>query len=379
MGRSGRSPDSPLALAGVVAVGLAAGCNLIIGLDDVPVPADAGVAAANDTGAAAPADATTVDAVSAPTDAMAADVVPAQDVVSAQGHEQPLALVEDAGVSPLALAQDSTYLYWTEKNGTINRTAKSNGASTQLYDDMFSAPAAIAVDDGGVYWGDLLGVWMCPKENCSLSAVTVSGAVNFLQVESLAIDDVSVYWTEQTASVLTAPKDGQNQTGIPLWEGDATTENIATDGQRVYFTADDGLLHGVGVDGGSPFAVGSPSLSPSDGVVLDSDHVFWTVQDPYEGVVNGAPLDSLSPLPLASGLRSPGSIATDGTSLYWIATIADAGPAEGVYTCIIASCTPTLLAAGSPSLTSIVVDDTAVYWTDQGATLTTGAVYKLTK
>lgn len=373
MGPSGSSPDNPLPLAAVVAVGLVAGCNLIIGVDDVPVPAEAGVATARDTGSAAPTDATTVDAVSAPTDATAVDVV------SAQGDKQPLALVADAGVSPTGLAQDNTYLYWTENNGTINRTAKSNGASTQLYDDMPSAPLAIAVDDAGVYWGDIFGVWMCPKKNCSLSVVTVSGSVSGQQIVSLAIDDVSVFWTEQTASVLTAPKDGQNQSGLPLWDGDATTQNVATDGQRVYFTADDGLLHGVGVDGGAPFAIGSPSLSPSYGVALDGDQVFWTVQDPYDGVVNGATLDSLSPVPLASSLRSPSSIATDGTNLYWIATIADAGSAQGVYTCVIASCTPTLIATGSPYLASIVVDDTAVYWTDQGATFTTGALYKLVK
>jgi len=84
-------------------------------------------------------------------------------------------------------------------------------------------------------------------------------------------------------------------------------------------------------------------------------------------------------VPLASDLQSPGSIASDGTNLYWIATIPDAGSAEGVYTCSITSCMPTLLAAGSHYLTSIVVDDTAVYFTDQGATFTTGAVYRLAK
>jgi len=392
MGPSGRSPDSPLALAGFV-VGLAGGCNLVLGISDVPQPDDGSVAPARDTGAAV-ADATGSDAVAVEGDAADAaacgdgqattDCAPCtHDCLGGacvRAQCQPVALVQDAGVSPLALAQDDSFLYWTENNDSIYRTSKTSGVSTLLYDDNGLEPVPIAVDDAGVYWGDLLGIWRCGKQDCPVSVMQLAGSANLQDVQSLAIDDVSVYWTEGAPSVLTAPKNGQTtQSGLPLWEGDASTENVTTDGKRVFFTADDGLLHGVGVDGGAPFAIGSPSFSPSYGVALDGDEVFWTVQDPRYGIVNGAPLDSLSPVPLASDLQSPGSIASDGTNLYWIATIPDAGSAEGVYTCSITSCMPTLLAAGSHYLTSIVVDDTAVYFTDQGATFTTGAVYRLAK
>ena len=135
---------------------------------------------------------------------------------------------------------------------------------------------------------------------------------------------------------------------------------MATDGLRVYFGASDGVLHGVTVDGGGPFAIpifagdASPSayeLALNDGVV------YWTVSDSSQGAVASASTTSLKGGVLATTSQGPGDVASDGTTVYWVT-----GTGQ-IMDCALARCSPGTLAQGEhPG--RILVDDVAVYWPD---------------
>jgi hypothetical protein len=401
--RSGSSRSSWQRILALPVGVLAAGCNAIIGIADVPYASDAstdGTMTAPDAATfegAAP-DSGIRDAAVSADESEAAEASPCGDTMSSgtncgscghgclggqcsMGSCQPVALVPvDSGVSPYGLAQDDRFLYWTDYyGGAINRTDKVSG-STELLAQGAAFPVAITNDDAGVYWGDLFGVSSCNKSDCTQSTSVVA---RYMQsgVVSLAVDDSSVYWSEANPFVLRAGKSGTNQSAVPLWQGDASAEHVATDGQRIYFTADDGLLHIVGVDGGAPLAIGVPSTQGSSDVALDTSNVYWSISDPMNGFIDYSHLASPTPSTLASNQSNPGSIASDGTNVYWLANTSSSANASAVVGCAIASCrTPRVLATlSTPNLRSIVVDQSAIYFVQPGSSSNNGGVWKLAK
>jgi hypothetical protein len=229
---------------------------------------------------------------------------------------QPVALVASSvGATPFQLAQDALYLYWTDDNAnSISRTDKKTGGHEPLAVGTPN-PVPIAVDDAGIFWGDDYGIWQCPKAGCAAGPTFV--AQEFAHAPSgLAIDDRNVYWSEQDVDLLWAPKSAADASPGVLWQGDASARHVATDGRRVYFTAGDGRLHAVAVDGSSPVAVGIANPNGSYGVALEPMTAYWSVPDPTGGLLGSTPTSPdgavLSGV-VASGLRSPRAIATDGT------------------------------------------------------------------
>ncbi len=369
------------------------GCNLILGLTDVPVPDDAG--------GSLPSSDTSPDAGAS----SCGDTRSDPHNCGRCGHDclgglcsasacQPVALVPP-GVSPWGLAQDATYLYWTDSNtNSIERTDKTSGATDVLNHGTTFFPTQIVVDDSGIYWGDATGVWRCPTTGCSLNPpvlVASNGAPDQALVVGLAVDTASVFWIEGTGYVLTAAKEGTNLGATRLWAAGAaskiSTTAVASNGTEVYFTATDGLLRVVPADGGAPTAVGAANSHGTFGVAVGNADVYWAVSDPSHGVIDEAPTSSLAPTTaLASEQLAPKRVATDGTKVYWVANVSssagigDAGTAECVLGCSPASCTPATLGSGYSDVKAIVGDDSAVYWTDNGATnAATGAIWKLAK
>jgi hypothetical protein len=363
-----------------VASSWAIACTAILGITDVPVPDDGG------TGRR--------DASASSSDAAADGPCGTEDDTHNCGHCghdclggkcskgacQPVFLIDtDAGVSPAYLAQDDEFLYWTDiPNETVNRTSKSSGKTK--VEQQSGGARAIAVDDAALYWGDYIGVWRCSKTAC-FAGEKPTLIANASDVASLAIDDQGIYWSENGLQILAAHKYGSSETGSVLWQGDASTEFVATDGQRVYFTADDGVLHGVGVDGGESVTTGDADGDASSfGIALNGGVVYWTVSDVNHGVISETPTKSLGSSTLATAQREPIAVASDGNNVYWI-NAGNGAPngAEIVECSILPQCSPTVIARGFSPL-AIVVDDVAVYWTDtQTATGNNGTLSKLAK
>jgi hypothetical protein len=400
---------------------LSAACNTLLGLPDVPVPIDAtapdsgggsdatAADVSNETAKAPADDANDATNASEANDAGDANVSCGDTTSSAHncgvcGHDclggtcsmsvcQPVALVTSTQrATPVWLAQDDTFLYWTDDNNDkVYRTDKSSGGALVLTQST-SYPIPLAVDDAGLYWGDVYGIWECPKAGCASGPALIAQTVAGLP-RSLAVDPGQVYWTEEgSITVLFAPKDALDASPGVLWQNDASTimwgdrdasdfytEHVAADGQRVYFTASDGLLRAVDIDGGDVESAGAVNQMGSFDVALDTSHVYWSVPNPAAGLIDRVTSGDLTDAgSVVSGLSSPTFIATDGTRLYWAAASADGSGAEDIFGCTIASCQPTRLAGGFMAAT-IVVDSKAIYWTDHGTTTNNGAVWKLAK
>ena len=283
------------------------------------------------------------------------------------------------GGQPYDLAQDDAYLYWTDiSNHTVLRTSKTTGATIDLVPSSFTSlfPRGISVDDAGaVYWGDMSEIWRCAKTGCTSDPVDVV-STGLDGVYSLAVDDVALYWSENSTEILSAHKFGTGESPSVLWEGDASANAVATDGTRVYFTADDGLLRGMLVDGGAGFSIGTAGSAASLGVTLNGGVVYWTIEDPAHGQVMGASTTDLSPYGIAAQQQYPTWVASDGTSVFWLTF---SGVDSTINGCAIETCNPTALAT-SPSPHALAVDDVAIYWTDTEALgPANGAIFKLAK
>jgi hypothetical protein len=381
--------------AAAVATGFAAGalaCNAIIGLTDVPPVADAeagdaAVVPATDASMGAP-EAAPPAHDGGPTHAADADLGEASAGVCGphgtdclgggcvDGQCQAFAFwTTDSGLVPHALAQDDAFLYWTDSFTNVGRTNKATGATTILYADAV-LPQSVAVDDAGIYWGDDDGIYRCLKSGCPDSGpAVVATTVHETGAYSLAIDDVHVYWSEESANVYVAHKYGTAETPTALWNGDASVDEVTTDGQQVYFTADDGLLRVMGVDGGGVRTFGQPGQTASLGVALDSNTVFWTVGAPVDTVLAvGKTSPAGSGSTLAGSQANPQAVASDGLDVYW----ANTGVTSTIAECAIASCSPTTIVSGLNLPSALVVDSVAVYFTDANSG-SNGTLWKIAK
>jgi hypothetical protein len=385
-------------------LGLAAACNAIIGITDVPVPVDGGDGGVQtDNEASLPpsegGDGTTTTPGSDASDATSVATGDSGDGANGggtdgsrpctdtqmdshncgrcghdclggacvQGHCQAVALVSsDAGVTPFGLAQDDAYLYWTDlkATGSVNRTSKDAG-STLPVSPSAVYPRTVVVDDAGVvFWGESSGIYRCAHTGCSGNPLLVATGNS---VSSLAIDGNFVYWSEGAPQILRAHQYGSNETGATLWQGDAATNEVAADGQRVYFTAQDGLLHAIGVDGGAPATAswGNPLSSGSQGIAVYGGDVYWTVADPTQGSILAAPTSTLTVGTVAASQQDPQPVATDGANVYW-ANVNIAAQSAVILGCSIANCpSPTqLFQRQASNAVAMVVDDRSIYWTD---------------
>jgi len=396
-------------LACAVTAAFAIGCNFVLGLGDVPIPADAastsdgtiapsadaGVdASAHDGSLAEGGTATTGDATT-PEGGTACNSQNTQNDPASCGrcgHSclgggcslgacQPFALVSvDSGAAPSSLAQDDSYLYWTDAfaQGTIHRVDKLSGTDSVLVTQS-DFPSAIAVDDIALYFGDSNGLWRSSKTSAATPTLVASVAEG--APTGLAIDDAGLYWAEGTGYVYAAHKLGSNETGSPIWEGDAETAEVASDGQRVYFTADDGLLHVVSVDGGASLSLGSPDPAGSFGIALSAGDVFWTVYDPTNGEVLAASTTALATQPIAVEQQQPAAVASDGVIVYWANTRDFESGTSEICSCVLGDCsTVTVVGQGFSDPTAIVVDSTAIYGIDRQPTLgSNGAVWEIAR
>jgi hypothetical protein len=286
-----------------------------------------------------------------------------------------LLLSEDAGFAPRRLAQDDTYLYWTQlSGGLVGRTHKVTGQTTRFFQGGNQAQG-IATDDAAVYWvaQPPASVNRCPRSGCDGGATRLSSSGEVSR--AIALDDRNVYWTDDiTLTVRSVPKTGGDGGSTTLWQSDAAIPlQIAADGQRVYVTADNGLVYVLGVDGGVITTLGTAGTTTALGIAQDDRAIYWVITGFGDGVVDTAPKANLAAVPLASSQSGPNDIASDGTNIYWI-NFGTGGLTGSVMTCPIASCaTPTVLARGLPPPLALVVDNTSVYWVDNTA------IWKLAK
>jgi NAD-dependent dihydropyrimidine dehydrogenase PreA subunit len=286
------------------------------------------------------------------------------------GKCQPFPLLAaDAGINPYSLAQDDASLYWVDDlspNTVVGRTDKVKGGVTVTYAQT-DGPATVDVDTSAVYWGDGLGIWRCPKAGCTSGpamVATVSEGVAALTVEQ---NGPYLYFRDGSPAsprLYSVHKLGTSETGVLVFSGDAGIENVANDGQNVYLTADDGLLHVVSLDGGAPVAIGTPNSAGSHAIAYDQNVVYWTIDGLSAGAVIATSIPSLQSTPLAGSQSDPNSVASDGTNVYWVTIPGSDQINAGIEGCLVGSCAPSVVSRPYTAPLSVVVDSAAVYWSE---------------
>jgi hypothetical protein len=282
---------------------------------------------------------------------------------------------------PLAIAQDDTNLYFGNLNqAAIYSISKQGGTPRRLY--LYASsnlPASIAVDDASVYWGDNDGIWTCPKTGCpggQTRTLIVPVDPNKNDILSIAVDTANVYWTDDFIfKVESAPLSGADA-GKVLWSSSLSPERVTSDGQRVYFTADDGLLHMVAVDGGAvvPSTLGTYNDAGSVGITYVNQTVMWTVAAAGTGTIQQTSTSSpIAAQAIVAGQSLPNSVASDGLNVYWLNFgLNGNGVLRG---CTILSCQPATLYSPIQTPRALLVDSTWIFWLDVG----TSSIWRLPK
>ena len=263
--------------------------------------------------------------------------------------------------SAIAVAVDSSALYWANSSGSIVKVAIAGGTPVTLASSL-NAPGGIALDSSNVYF--TLGngnVESIPKAGGSPLTIA-SGQTGVLGV---AVSNGHVYWAASDGDLVykvwTVPVAGAGGASL-VAEASGAALALAVDSHNVYWTTKTGLfsasLSTIGkFDGGSP--VTSLGTSGGNGVAalaIDSSEAYWGTFAPGTGTVQKVALTGGSTTQLASGQYGPNGLAVDGASIYWTTQ-------EGLVLKLpVAGGTPSTLASVSNGGTGIVVDSTSVYW-----------------
>jgi hypothetical protein len=170
---------------------------------------------------------------------------------------------------------------------------------------------------------------------------------------AIVVDATNVYWLD-TGFVAKIPKGGGSLT--PSLAPADMPSALATDGVRVYWAdlASNGSLASVPVGGGTPTTFATDQPYPGS-IAVGGANVYWT----NGSTVMSAPKTGGVPMTLASG-QSPSAIAVDSVNAYWV----NDTTGGNVVKAPVSGGAATTLARAQGSPRSIAVDATSVYWTD---------------
>ena len=299
------------------------------------------------------------------------------------GMCQPV-MVASQQSAPFALAVDSEFIYWTNKetDGTVLKTPILGGNITTLATGQVQ-PLHIAVDSNNAYWTtesngttDIGTVVRVPLGGGALTTM----AFGLNEPDSIVVRNGQAFWT-----VWNGDEPGA---GVIMTEAtDASTPQIAASGLTVptglalnattlYWSnqldpaEDGGTVFAVPVaakDGGASVTLAAEPDLPLY-IAIDTNNVYWT--DWTDGAVVAAPLSGGAPVTLAGGRTHPWGITVDATNVYWT----DWGDGTVMEVPLVGGAVTTLAQQQVSPLT-IAVDAKSVYW----ASYASGTVMRLAK
>jgi hypothetical protein len=217
------------------------------------------------------------------------------------------------------LAIDSTYAYVSIEpptgTGPVLRIRLTGGTPYTLAPNR-EAPNGVAATAGKLFWaeqgdGGMNGAVLSIPSAGGTPSVVVSGEIG---PEQLAVDSDNVYfsnWDWGGNSVVQAPLSGSAPITLAVLPRPL---GIAIDTSNVYFSniGDAGTVNQVHKGGGTVLLL---AHTPSAGTLAsDGTSVYWT--DSVLGTLQKIPVGGGSIVTLLSGLMHPYGIALDETSVY---------------------------------------------------------------
>lgn len=273
---------------------------------------------------------------------------------------------------PAALAVDQTGVYWSNggnaSGGSIAKVGLDGGASTTLA--PATDPLHIALDAGNVLWTSGGAIWKVAEQGGSPATLIASGPWVATGVAARA---GTAYWVAVGDAggglvMKVAVAGGTPEMIASLQSPLAQPFAIAVDANEVYW-ADNGTdaIMKVSLSGGTPITLASDQAYPI-AIAVDGASVYWINED--NNTVMKVPLGGGTAVTLASGQKGPHGVAADGSAVYWTDSDGNAVmklPVGGIQPV-------TLVSTQFPD--AIAVDRTSVYWVGSGTD--SGAIMKFT-
>jgi hypothetical protein len=192
------------------------------------------------------------------------------------------------------------------------------------YSTDFVRVKALTADATSAYWLDS-GLWSAPRAGGASPRLLLDGLIQY--VGGLATDSAALYITIPENSVQRIPLDGSTPTVLSnqLMPHSLLVHNGAlywVDGgtQQVDCTPTDGSIE-MWSGSGAPTVLAAPLVGPGNFVIV-GDRLAWTEDGGWCNlpaavgrVVVRLPSGDL--VTVADGQLEPGSIVTDGTTLFW--------------------------------------------------------------
>ena len=222
---------------------------------------------------------------------------------------------EETGYGTQGLAVGPTGVYWTA-NGNLMTVPPEGGPLTTLASGMGVA-GRVLVDATSIYWTVLAHEGAVLKMPLSGGTAVTLASETLSNIEGLAIDAASVYWTndyntmEAPGTITTVPLGGGTVTTLVSLAPWGFPLNLAVDATSLYWFDGQNISK-------TPLSGGTPSTLAAgvslDSFVVDATSVYWA--DNVDNTVMKVPLDGGAPTTLFEG-EKPFGIAVDATSVYW--------------------------------------------------------------
>ncbi len=309
-------------------------------------------------------------------------------------------------LDPIAVAVDSTYLYWLEFGSRtyegygelveILKTSPCTSSSCYGVIDPMVEPsqvadnALMAVGPGGVCYTETYddpaqhSVFCFPFDVTGYNKVSVEQGVGV--VGTVWVGDAGAVWA--VAGSTSTSTDGAVRSGTfagaisQVATSRAQPWAVTSDGHTVYWTelgvaTGQGAVYASEPDGGVRTLATAQSTPQS--IALYGGYVYWA--NTNDGTVRRAATAPPSAVePVASGLTSPIAVAVDESGIY----VADVGSGpsylNGAVLYVAApGATPMAMLPDQANLGAIALDETYVYAAVAGTTAASGTILRLPK
>jgi hypothetical protein len=283
------------------------------------------------------------------------------------------------GTSPMELVVDSTHVYFTDGDGTVNKVVSSGGTAEVLATGVAS-PFGIGVDTKSVYF-TAQGTSAADYSDGAVLKVPLAGldggpatptpiASGRPKPQSLVVDATQVYWLEPgttptTGALLACPLAGcPSNTPDIMVDDVALPYGLAVDSTSVYVTASgSGQIIGVDKTTAAIRVIAMMQNQP-EGITVANGMVYWASN--LDGTIQAAPVaGDAGSIFIAATMGAPQSVAADAVDVYWSDTnpMFSFGPVEA---CSVSGAPSTLLklVGLEETATNIAIDSLFVYWID---------------